>query len=90
MNNSSNSAWRAGAVRALAAFALGLSLTAATPIVRAADKDETVRAELGKPIQAAQALIKQGKFKEALSKLHEADAIAGRTPYENYALEYTR
>ena len=60
------------------------------PTARAEDSAETVRAEVGKPLQAAQALIKQGKFKDALAKLHEVDGVPKRTPYENYVLDYTR
>lgn len=78
-------------LRALALLLASLAGGAAwAPGVQAADSEETVRAEVGKPVQAAQALIKQGKFKEALAKLKEADGVAARTPYENYAIEYTR
>jgi tetratricopeptide (TPR) repeat protein len=51
---------------------------------------EPVRAEVGKPLQAARDLIKAGKFKEALVKLREVDAIPNRTPYENFLLEQMR
>jgi tetratricopeptide (TPR) repeat protein len=54
------------------------------------EKSEKVRPEIGKPVQEAQGLMKQGKFKEALAKLKEADAVANKTAYESYALEFTR
>lgn len=51
---------------------------------------EQVRAEVGKPLQAARDLIKAQKYKDALAKLHEVDAIPNRTAYENYLLEQMR
>ena len=48
---------------------------------------QTVRPEIGKPIQAAIELIKSKKGKEALAKVHEAQAVGDRTPYENYLVE---
>lgn len=50
-------------------------------------KSTTVRSEVGRPIQAAVELIKSNQAKEALDKLKEADAVAGRTPYEIYLTE---
>ncbi|MBV8667443.1 MAG: hypothetical protein JO269_13260 [Burkholderiaceae bacterium] len=51
---------------------------------------DTVRPEIGKPLQAAGDDIKKGKYKEALAKIHDADAVGNRTPYENYMIEYLR
>src|SRR6266705_3840334 len=48
---------------------------------------QTVRPEIGKPIQAAIDLLKSKKGKEALAKVREAQAVGERTPYENYLLE---
>lgn len=53
-------------------------------------KAEGVRPEVGKPLQAAQELIKGKKYKEALAKIGEADAVAGKTGYESYAVERLR
>ena len=53
-------------------------------------KGETIRPEVGKPLQAAQELIKAQKPKEALGKIQEADAIAGKTPLESYLVERLR
>src|SRR5947209_17039542 len=48
---------------------------------------QTVRPEIGKPIQTAIELIKSKKGKEALAKVREAQAVGDRTPYENYLVE---
>jgi hypothetical protein len=50
----------------------------------------TVRPEVGKPLQAAEALYKSGKHKEALAKVAEADSVSGKTAYENYIIQRTR
>jgi len=52
-----------------------------------AQAQETVRPEVGKFLKDAAALIKGGKYKEALAKIHEAEGVAGRTPGENTAIE---
>ncbi len=51
---------------------------------------ETVRPEVGKPLQAAEALYKAKKHKEALAKVAEADAVSGKTAYESYMVQRTR
>lgn len=51
---------------------------------------EKVRPEVGKPLQAAQDLMKTSKFKDALAKIREADAVPGKTSYENYMIERMR
>lgn len=51
---------------------------------------ETVRPEVGKPMQAAQELMRAGKYKDALARLREAEAVPGRTPYETYLLDRMR
>jgi len=56
----------------------------------ASAQTEPVRPEVGKPLQAARDLIKAQKYKEALIKLHEVDAVTNRTPYENFLLEQMR
>ena len=47
----------------------------------------TVRPEIGKPIQAALDLLKHKRGKDALAKVHEADAVPNKTPYEAYLVE---
>lgn len=51
---------------------------------------QTVRPELGEPVQAAQELVRAHKFKEALAKLREADKVAAKTDFEVKVLEQTR
>lgn len=51
---------------------------------------ETVRPDVGKPLKDATAFIKAGKYKEALARLRDAEAVANRTPAENNAIEGTR
>ena len=48
---------------------------------------QTVRPEIGKPIQAAIELLKSKKGKEALAKVRDAQAVGDRTSYENYVVE---
>ncbi len=51
---------------------------------------DTVRAEVGKPLQEAQKLASSGRYKEALAKLKEADAVGGKSDLEKFQIEYTR
>jgi hypothetical protein len=59
---------------------VGLAFAASATGALAAD---TVRPEVGKPLQAAQALIKQRKAGEAMAEIAKAEAVPNRTPYEN-------
>jgi predicted Zn-dependent protease len=78
-----------------------VGLTTALPILSlapsayAADqadqaKAETVRPEIGKPLQAAQALLKEEKYKEALAKIAETDAVSDKTAFEIYSIDRLR
>jgi hypothetical protein len=69
-----------------------LGFTAATPVLglSSAYAAETVRPEIGNPLQAAQTLMKQGKNKEALAKLREADSVANKSANESYLIERVR
>jgi len=70
-----------------------LPMAGVAPLAYAADdsaKAETVRPEIGTPLQAAQALLKEEKFKEALAKIAETDAVADKTPYEIYVIDRLR
>ncbi len=49
-----------------------------------------MRPEVGRPLQAAQELIKAGKYREALVKVHDADAVSGKTPAESLTVERMR
>lgn len=68
------------------------ALPGALPEARAQEavKTETVRPDVGKPLQAAQELLKGKKFKEALARISEADAIPDKTGYEAYLIERLR
>lgn len=56
----------------------------------AAQAQEAVRGEIGRPLQAARDLIKQKKYSEALARLREADAVPNRNANENFLLEQMR
>ena len=56
----------------------------------AAQAQEAVRGEIGRPLQAARDLIKARKYSEALAKLREADAVSNRNANENFLLEQMR
>jgi len=75
---------------ALLALPLALGTSAARADDAPAASKDTVLAEVGTPLQAAIALIKDKKFKEALAKIHEADSVANLTPYEKYSIERMR
>jgi len=69
----------------LALAAIGF--VAASPTAYAA---ETVRAEIGGPLQAAQNMMKSGNAKGALGELRKLDNVGGKTPNENYLIERVR
>ena len=66
-------------------FAAGLLLAAGLAVAQ-----ETVRPEIARPLQAAQDLMKAGRYKEALARVREGDAVANRTPYETHVLDRMR
>jgi hypothetical protein len=74
----------------LALAALGF--TAAAPVVGLAPAyaAETVRPEIGKPLQQAQQQMKSGKNKEALATLRQLDSVSGKSANETYLIEMTR
>ena len=55
-----------------------------------AAQQETVRPDVGKPLQAAQDLLKEHKNREALVKVKEADAVLDKTEYEVSVVEQVR
>lgn len=59
-------------------------LSVVTP-VHAASK-EKVSAKVGKPLQQAQELMKKKKFSEAMAKVKEADAVSGKSDYDNFQI----
>ena len=66
---------------------IAAALLLATASVHA---EEALRPEIGKPLQSAQELLKTQKYKEALARVKEAEAIGGRSAYENFILERMR
>ena len=64
--------------------ALVFAFVVATAPALAQDKAQTVRPEVGKPLQAAIDLLKQRKGKEALAQARAAQAVPDKTPYESY------
>jgi hypothetical protein len=60
---------------------LGMCLVAVTAHAQG------VRPEIGKPLQQAGDLLKAGKAKDALAKVREADAVAGKTPAEQLTID---
>lgn len=66
------------------------AFVAAVLIGLGAQAQEALRPEVGKPLQAAQELIKSGKYKEALAKVRDADAVGGKNANESYMVERMR
>src|SRR6478736_974584 len=81
---SSSSSNRLRAVVAAVFLATGLALAGG------AIAQESLRPEVGKPLQAAQELIKAGKYREALAKVREAEAAGARNANETYLIERMR
>jgi pyrimidine deaminase RibD-like protein len=80
-------------VVAVAVGALALSLNGAPGAefgFNQAAAQESVRKEVGTPLTEASRLVKAGKFKDALGKLRDAEAVGGRTAAENNAIEGVR
>ncbi len=69
--------------RLAAALAIGLG-------AHAAMAQESLRPEVGKPLQAAQELIKSGKYREALAKVRDADNVGGKNGNESLMVERMR
>ena len=70
----------------LSAALLGASLAGALVLPQAAIAAQTVSAKVGKPLQEAQAAAKAGDFNTAIVKAKEAQAVPGRTAYEDYVI----
>ena len=49
-------------------------------------QQNSVRPEVGKPLQAAQALVKARKGREAMAEIAKAEAVPNRTAYENQVI----
>lgn len=68
-------------------FLAGAALLLSTTGSFAAD---TLRPEVGKPLQAAQTALKAKQYREALSQVDEASKVSGLTPYESYIVQRMR
>jgi hypothetical protein len=83
MNSSSSSRrLRRGAAAAL--------LLAATLAAGGTACAQSLRPEIGKPLQAAQELIKAQRYREALAKVREAEAAGARNAEETFLIERMR
>ncbi|MEQ1685997.1 MAG: hypothetical protein ABL916_20315 [Burkholderiaceae bacterium] len=71
--------------RLVAAAVVGLAMGSAQ-----AQAQGGLRPEVGKPLQAAQDLVKAGKYREALAKVRELDAVGGKTAAETNTIERMR
>jgi tetratricopeptide (TPR) repeat protein len=76
-----------GSLRAAhAAVLLALAAAAGTALAADQPKPPTVSAPLQKPLAEVQGLLKDNKFPEAIEKLHAADALSGKTPYDQHLI----
>ncbi|GAB3266790.1 tetratricopeptide repeat protein [Chitinimonas naiadis] len=69
-------------------FPVLTSITTSPAVVMA--ESDTVRPEVGKPLQAASGLLKSGKYKEALAKINEAAAAPNKSGYETFVVDRMR
>ncbi|SHG43239.1 Tetratricopeptide repeat-containing protein [Massilia sp. CF038] len=69
-----------------------LGFTAVTPVIglSTAYAAETVRAEIGGPLQAAQKMMSSGNAKGALAELRKLDNVGNKTANESYLIERVR
>ena len=75
----------------ITAVSLSLALLAGAGVSATAAADPApLRPEIGKPLQAAQDLLKNQKFKDALAKVREADAVGGKTASEQFTIDRMR
>jgi hypothetical protein len=81
---------RKAALAAAVSAAFALHPAPGAGLIGAAQAQETVRAEVGKPLQQARDLIKANRHKEALAKLREVEAVPNRTANETFLLEQMR
>jgi len=73
-------------MKSLRALTLALAAAGCLTLAHA----QSVRPEVGKPLQAAGDLLRAGKAKEALAKIREADAVGGKTAQEQLMIDRMR
>ncbi|MEO7337900.1 MAG: hypothetical protein ABIV63_15090 [Caldimonas sp.] len=76
--------------KALARSVRALTVLGCTLTLVAAQAQEALRPEVGKPLQAAEALIKSQRYKEALGKVREAEGAGNRNANESFMIERMR
>ena len=81
---------RVNRLRGLLCSCVLSAFVAFAPAAMAQGKADAVRPEVGKPLQAAQGLVKQRKGREALAEVAKAEAVPNRTPYENFLIQQMR
>lgn len=69
---------------------IGLVMVLTATAVGAAAPRDSLRPEVGKPLQEAQELIKARKFKQALPAIDRAEAIGKLTEYERFVIAQMR
>lgn len=93
MKKLSKSALASRTALALALALAGITAQAqqAAPAGAAASAPaDAARPDVAKPLQAAQALVQQKQYADAMAKLKDAEAVGNLSPYETYHLERTR
>jgi hypothetical protein len=72
----------------MAAATCGLSALVVLPVTSYAG--DTLRPDVAKPLNAAQDLFRAHKYNDALTKIDQAAAVPGKTPYESTMVEEMR
>ena len=90
--NISSSPFPRLSVRRLALGLLAVLAFASTPLVAqdAKPAGNTVRPEIGKPLQAAMDALRAKKYKDAMARIHEAEAglmLGGKSAHEVYLVQ---
>jgi hypothetical protein len=81
--------WRALVGRAAIAVVV-LAAAVASAQTPPTDPNDVFRAEIGKPLQAAEELIKAGKYPDAMAKIREAEQVPNPTAIETYNINRMR
>jgi hypothetical protein len=74
----------------LHAVACAALIAAAGASFEARAQKDTVRPEVGKPLQEAQNLMRTNRAREAMAKVNEADAVANKTASESFLIQRMR
>jgi hypothetical protein len=80
---------RSTAIPLLAAAMIALGGVGAS-IAPAPALAQTVRPDVGRPLQAAGEMVRAQRFREALAKVREADAVPNKTAAETSLIERMR